>query len=98
MGIVAITISIAYWLGLRYFPVVSIWISLIMTMVMFCLIAFVFLYNGGALTVSDEQGRLGIPTSQDRNFYTIYGAFCMSLTIITIIVFICCFHQLGPTI
>lgn len=53
MGIVAIAISIAYWLGLRYFPVVSIWISLIMTMVMFCLIAFVFLYNGGALTVSD---------------------------------------------
>ena len=92
MGVVAILISIVYWLGLRYLPVVSIWISLITTMVMFCLIAFVFLYNGGALTVSDEQGRLGIPTSQDRTFYTIYGGFCMAFTIVTIIMFICCFE------
>ncbi len=98
MGAVAILVAIAYWLGLRFFPVVSIWFSLVTIMVMFCLIAFVFLYNGGALTVSDEQGRLGIPTSQDRTFYTIYGGFCMAFTIITIIVFICCFHQLGPTI
>jgi len=53
MGVIAIVISIAYWIGLRYLPVISIWVSLIMTIVMFCLIAFVFLYNGGALTVSD---------------------------------------------
>jgi hypothetical protein len=98
MGGVAILTSIAYWLGLRFFPVFSIWLSLATIMIMFCLIAFVFLYNGGALTVNVEQGRLGIPTSQDRSFYTIYGSFCMAFTIITIIVFVCCFHQLGPTI
>lgn len=98
MGVVAILISIIYWIGLRFFPVISIWISLIMTIILFCLIAIVFFYNGGVLTVSDEQGRLGIPTSQDRTFYTIYGGFCMTLTIVTVIVFICCFHQLNPTI
>lgn len=98
MGIVAIVIAICYWIGLRFLPVISIWVSLIMTIIIFCLIAFVFLYNGGALTVSDEQGRLGIPTSQDRTFYSIYGGFCIAFTIITIVVFICCFHQLGPTI
>lgn len=97
MGGIAIVISIVYWIGLRLMPVVSIWVSLIMTIVLFCLIAFVFLYNGGALTGTDVQGRLGIATGQDRAFYTIYGGFCMAFTIITIIVFICCFHQLGPT-
>jgi hypothetical protein len=98
MGVVAVFIAICYWIGLRFLPVISIWVSLIMTIIIFCLIAFVFLYNGGALTVSDEQGRLGIPTSQDRTFYSIYGGFCIAFTIITIVVFICCFHQLGPTI
>lgn len=98
MGGIAIVISIIYWIGLRFLPVVSIWISLIMTIVLFCLIAFVFLYNGGALTATDVQGRLGIPTNQDCTFYTIYGGFCMAFTIITIVMFICCFHQLGPTI
>jgi hypothetical protein len=53
MGAVAILVSLVYWLGLRFFPVISIWVSLVTIMVMFCLIAFIFFYNGGALTVSD---------------------------------------------
>lgn len=98
MGAVAVGIAILYWIGLRLLPVVSIWVSLIMTIVLFCLIAFVFLYNGGALAPNDIHGRLGIPSNQDRGFYAIYGGFCMAFTFITIVVFICCFHQLGPTI
>jgi hypothetical protein len=98
MGAVAILFSILNWLGLRFIPVIMIWANLLITIALFIVISLVFLYNGGALTVTDYQGRLGIPTSEDRTFYTIYGSFCLVFTLITIVVFICCFHQTGSTI
>lgn len=53
MGGVAIFASICYWIGLKFLPVISIWVSLVLTIILFFVIAMVFLYNGGALTVHD---------------------------------------------
>jgi hypothetical protein len=53
MATVAIFFSAINWLGLRFLPVITIWANLIITIALFITIAFVFLYNGGALTVTD---------------------------------------------
>jgi hypothetical protein len=53
MGAVAILFSILNWLGLRFIPVIMIWANLLITIALFIVISFVFLYNGGALTVTD---------------------------------------------
>lgn len=53
MAAVAIFFSVINWLGLRFLPVITIWANLIITIALFITIGFVFLYNGGALTVTD---------------------------------------------
>lgn len=53
MGAVAIFFSIINWLGLKFLPVITIWTNLLITIALFIIIGLVFLYNGGALTVTD---------------------------------------------
>jgi hypothetical protein len=98
MAAVAIVSSIVNWIGMKFFPAFTIWVSLILTVLLFLFIGLVFLYNGRALGITDHVGRLGIPTTKDRTFYAIYGGFCLTFSIITVIVFVYCFQQIGPTL
>lgn len=98
MAGVAIFFSIIFWIGLRFLPTVVIWWSIFLAFALFVTIGIVFLYNGGALTVSDEQGRLGIPTTVDRNFYNYYGGFTLFFASVVVLICFCCFYHIYPTV
>lgn len=53
MGSIAILSSVIFWFGFKFFTGKVIWLSMFLSICLFLAIGVVFLYNGGALTVTN---------------------------------------------